>query len=159
MAALIGALAGWDDPMQLTLTSEARQFITDFLARLELRLHPDGDLGSFAVLRKWASKLVGQSARIAGLFHVADYMGEAHRRPIDGTTVQAAISLAKSYCIPHARAAFDLMGQDESVADAEAVLAWVIRGGVRHLHQAEVHAHHRARFPAGHRPRCSPGSA
>ena len=147
MAALIGALAGWDDPMRLTLTPAAGQIITACLARLELRLHPDADLGSFAVLREWASKLVGQSARIAGLFHVADHMGEAHRHPIDTGTVEAAIALAEHYCIPHARAAFDLMGQDESVADAEAVLAWVIRGQFATFTKREVHAHHRARFP------------
>ena len=147
MGALIKMLAAWDDPIRLSLTIEARDAVTSFADRVEKRLVRHGDLGSSDVLRMWASKLVGASVRIAGNLHVAEYVeGEPHRHPIELTTMQAAIKIAEDYCIGHARAAFDLMGQDEATVSAEAVLAWVVREGLEVFSKRDVHVVHRARF-------------
>jgi len=145
MTALIKELAAWDDPMRLTLTAEAGRANSAFLARIEERLLPDGDLGSASILREWASKLVGQSVRWAGLLHVTEH-ADPHRRPIEVATMDAAIRVAECYCVPHARAAFDLMGQDESTANGEAILAWIKREDLEAFSKRDVHIAHRARF-------------
>jgi hypothetical protein len=146
MGALIKELAAWDDPMVLILTDEARSANTAFLDRIEKRLLPDGDLGSVSILKEWASKLVGQAVRLAGLLHVADHDDDAHRHPIELHTIQAAISIAERYCTAHARAAFDLMGQDEATVNAEAILGWIIREDITTFSKRKVHIAHRARF-------------
>jgi hypothetical protein len=147
MDALIKAMIDWTDPMVLTLTAESREAVVAFLIRLEDRLRPDADLGSSPLLREWASKLVGQSVRAAGLLHLADYLSDAHRHAIEARTVVGAIAIAEEYCIPHARAAFDLMGHEPATADAEAVLAWIIGGQLDEFSKRDVLNSHRARFP------------
>jgi hypothetical protein len=144
MAKLIADLAEWDG-LRLTLMEDARGEVRAFLDRMEMRLRLDEDLGSASILREWASKLVGQSARIAGLMHVASH-DEPHRHSIDGDTMRAAIHVAEDYYVAHAKAAFDLMGQDEGIANAEAILAWIVREDKEVFTKRDVHVHHRARF-------------
>lgn len=47
-------------------------------------------------------------------------------QPISGSTMRSAVRIGE-YLIPHARAAFALMGADPVVEDAKFVLNWIVR--------------------------------
>jgi replicative DNA helicase len=145
MTRLVETLAGWNDPMRLSLTAEARCELLTFAEGTEVGLRPDGDLGSAPILREWGSKLVGESVRVAALFHVAEH-DEPHRTPIGANTVRAAIKLAP-YWIAHAKAAFGLMGEDPAVMNAEAVLSWLHREELETFTKRDAFNAHRSRFP------------
>src|SRR5262249_12114905 len=74
-------------------------------------------------LAGWASKLSGAIARIAGILHLAN--GSPPGTPISEMTAQAAIRLGRDYLLPHALAAFAVMGADERLEDGKRVLRWL----------------------------------
>jgi hypothetical protein len=147
MDTLIKAMMGLTAPMVLTLAPEASKAVVAFLTRLEVRLRPDSDLGSSPLTREWASKLVGQSVRVAGLLHLAEHLGDAHRHPIDAATMLNAIDIAEGYFIPHAMAAFGLMGEDPARINAEAILSWIISEELEAFSKRDAYNAHRSRFP------------
>jgi hypothetical protein len=109
----------------LTLAEPAYTRWLEFAAWVEPRL---ADFGPLAEMADWAGKLPGAVARLSGLLHLADHAGE----PAPWETSIAAGTMARAirigqYLIPHARAAFDLMGLDPLVADARYVLTWIRR--------------------------------
>jgi replicative DNA helicase len=125
-----GAPAGTDqegEPAErvLTLAEPAYSCWLEFAAWVEPRL---ADFGALADMADWAGKLPGAVARLAGLLHLANCVGESAPcgTPIPANTMARAISIGR-YLIPHARAAFDMMGLDPLVADAQYVLAWIRR--------------------------------
>jgi hypothetical protein len=130
MAAMLELSAGTDqqgEPAEhvLTLAEPAYTRWLEFAAWVEPRL---ADFAAFAEIADWAGKLPGAVARLAGLLHLANRAGEPAPWgiPIPVDTMERAILIGR-YLIPHARAAFDLMGLDPLVADARYVLAWVRR--------------------------------
>ena len=116
------------------------------LARLEqggkrtvLRLPPEGydewdlfaqavekelrDGGAFDGMKDWGTKFAGHVARVAGLLHLAS--GSASD-VIPLETLGKAIRLSE--CLEaHARAAYELMAQDEATERGKAVLKWLRR--------------------------------
>jgi DNA polymerase-1 len=116
------------EPEALALDAGADQALQAFERWLEPRL-AEGEELSF--LAGWAAKLAGACARIAGIFHVVG-AGSGWRRPVEARTVEAAIRLGRDYLLPHALAAFHLMGADAKLGPARAV--WEsIRGKVAHI--------------------------
>lgn len=81
-------------------------------------------------LAGWGNKLTGECVRLAAVIHVADAVGagEDWNRPIGEAAVRRAVRLCRDYLIPHAIAAFDLMGADPRVAVARKVWGWVVAG-------------------------------
>src|SRR5262249_19231266 len=73
----------------------------------------------------WAGKLAGAVVRIAGILHAAENIPTKTAVPaaIPSETVARAVSLARDYLIPHALAAFGLMGADKRTEDARRVVA------------------------------------
>jgi DNA polymerase-1 len=144
-------------PHRLQLSPEADRLMQGFESWLEPQLAEGGELADLA---GWAQKLAGAAARIAGILHVARAVGsgEPWGRPVGADTVAAAVRLARNYLLPHARAAFGLMGADERVPHARAVLDWLARrlGGVEDVENVEdaplcvsrreIHQVHRRRF-------------
>jgi hypothetical protein len=112
-------------PAALYFTPSARALFQAYRAELEPQLAIDGDLGHMA---GWASKLPGAIARIAGLLHVAAHAGRRPPEWIDEPVVASAIELGR-YFLAHAVAAFDVMGADQSIADARQVAGWMQREG------------------------------
>jgi hypothetical protein len=112
----------------LTLAEPAYSRWREFAAWVEPRL---ADFGPLAEMADWAGKLPGAVARLAGLLHMADRASEPTpwATPIPVNIMERAIRIGR-YLIPHARAAFDLMGCDPLVADARYVLAWIRRQAV-----------------------------
>ena len=105
LKAMVLSLAEWDDPMVLTLTNEARKVIVEYLALIEPRLRPDGDLYG---VRDWAAKLAGGTVRKAGLIHIGEHLRDGYREPISEDTMRRAIRLG-DYYTAHALAAFGAM--------------------------------------------------
>jgi hypothetical protein len=107
-------------PHLLQFTTEADAAKREFERWLEPLLAPGEEL---SLLAGWANKLAGAIARVAGVFHVAAAIGEGSDwlTPIDHRTVESAIALGRDYLLPHARAAFALMGADEKLEKARHV--------------------------------------
>jgi hypothetical protein len=113
----------------LTLAEDAQAVLRNFERELEPRLGEGGDLSHIA---DWASKLAGAIGRTAGLLHIADYEGNesAFDEPIGVHVVLRAIRLGE-YLIPHALAAFGVMGANPGLEDAKHLLAWIRRSGLK----------------------------
>jgi hypothetical protein len=111
----------------IQLSPLARQRWLEFARWLEPQLAEHGALGYIA---DWAGKLAGAAARIAGLLHAADlcHCNDWWNRPIPGETMDRALRIAK-YLVPHARAAFHVMGCDPKIGDAQHVLGWIRKHG------------------------------
>ena len=112
LKAMVLSLADWDDPMVLTLTNEARKVIVEYLALIEPRLRPDGDLYG---VRDWAAKLAGGTVRKAGLIHIGEHLRDGYREPISEETMRRAIRLG-DYYTAHALAAFGAMSTGPTLA-------------------------------------------
>jgi hypothetical protein len=118
-------------PIVLTLSEEAAERFVAFETWLEPQL--DRDNGALGDIQDWASKLAGKVARWAGRLHVVQHI-EADKagRPstlaasvIDAKTIEAAIAIAKTFLIPHARTAFAMMSRDQTESRARRVLHMV----------------------------------
>jgi hypothetical protein len=120
---------GQEVPHWLEFSPAADSCLEDFERWLEPQLAPGEEL---SLLAGWAQKLAGAVARIAAVLHMAATAGrgQAWQVPIREDTVAAAIRLGKDYLLPHAQAAFGLMGADERLEDAQAVAAWLGRNSV-----------------------------
>ncbi|MBN9523104.1 DUF3987 domain-containing protein, partial [bacterium] len=95
-----------------------------FEAEVEPLLAPGGALGGLA---GWGNKLCGLCARLAAGLHVADALGDGRgwASPIGAGAVTRAARLCRGYLVPHALAAFGLMGADAKLAAARRVWRWV----------------------------------
>lgn len=143
IAALLALMApGGAEP--LYLSREAAETFATFRIWLEPQL---GDAGALASIRDWGGKLAGAVARIAGLLHLATWAGHAApwQEPIAHETMAAAVSIGR-YLIPHAQAAFGMMGADPDVEHAKAVLAWIERKRPTRFSRRDVYADLRSRF-------------
>ena len=137
-------LAEWADPAKLTLADDATEALLDLARSTEPRLGPEGDL---AHLRDWGSKLVGATARLAGLIHLAAHPTDGWRQPVKVWSVSAAVRLA-DYYTAHAVAAFDEMRADPTIADAEYLLGVIRRHGFAEVSRRDLFtAASRSRFP------------
>ena len=121
VAKLVRSLVEWTDPALVTLTPDARDAVVKLETAIEPRLGPNGDLAS---VTDWASKLVGQLVRIAGLLHLAEHLDDGWRRPVGVHSVEAANRLA-DYFIEHALAAFHVMSGGTLSDNAAYVLRWL----------------------------------
>jgi len=125
-ADLIGGLAGLayalDDPVMVTLCTEARARFDTWRGQHEPRLGPGGDLAAIA---EWGSKLPGQVGRIALVLHVAET--GTLSGSVSGTTMASALNIA-GYHTAHALYTFGVARTDDATKDASSVLRWA-----RHL--------------------------
>lgn len=107
-------------PYLLSLSHEARTTWYAFAQSIEGDL---ADGGPLCRMRDWGGKLTGQTLRLAGLCHVTLHEIPQHH-PISGQTLESAVTLVK-LLIEHARAVFNLMGADDSIECAKAILQWL----------------------------------
>lgn len=114
------------EPAVLQLTHGAEASLLAYAKRIEPQLRAKG--GKLGHISKWAGKLVGTAARIAGLLHLACHLKDGYGKPIDDASMEAAIKVAE-YFAGHALAVFDLMGADATHSRARALLDKLIAGG------------------------------
>lgn len=142
IAALTASLAEWTDPAVLPFLPEAAAELRRFADWLEPQLAEHGALGHIA---DWAGKLVGHTARVAGLLSLATHIDTGWQVPVDVAIVRDAIKIAE-YLIAHALIAFDAMNFNPLVDDARALINWISER--ERFTRREIMQSHRRRFPA-----------
>ena len=110
------------EPVELELSPEAYQIWLAFAGEVEKGLAPGGE---FEGLNDWGGKLAGAVARIAGLFHLVTHDRPEELKITPETMRQAAYMGA--LLTEHAKAAYALMGTDETIEGAKKVLEWIRR--------------------------------
>jgi replicative DNA helicase len=116
----------------LTFSAEALAAFEDFEQWLEPQLDPDGELGG---MTDWAGKLAGAVVRIAGILHVAEHQ-PSDNFLISRDTLRAAIQIGE-YLIPHARAAYAMLGADPAIEEAKSLFRWITRNGEEEFKKKE----------------------
>lgn len=113
------SLADWTDPAVIQLAPEADAALIAYQERVEPWLKARG--GRLGHISDWAGKLVGATARMAALLHLAEHGGNGYAHPVTEATMNAAIELGEYYTA-HALAVFDAMGADPVMGRARSVL-------------------------------------
>ena len=145
IVALTLSLADWTDPAVLQLTPAADSTLRSYQEELEIQLRPKG--GKLGHLQKWAGKLVGAVARIAGLLHLAAHLHDGYGKAIDERTMLGAIELGE-YFAGHALNVFDLMGADVAQSRARTLLEVLGANGWEAVSRRDLFAKlSRAEFP------------
>jgi uncharacterized protein DUF3987 len=106
-------------PKVLACTDPALELWLDFAEEVERQ---QGEGGRFESIADWTSKLPGAVARIAALLELAEVGTTAEE--VSQAAMVRAVDLAR-LLIPHAQAAFGLLGSDATDTDAVAILKWV----------------------------------
>lgn len=92
---------------------------------LEPKLAKGAQYGGNDGMREWASKLMGQILKLAGLLHAAEHADAGTWPPrISEQTMRNALQLGV-YFVAHAEATFGYMRTEPIVLDAESVLDWI----------------------------------
>ena len=114
-----------DRPVVLTLSESAAADLRQFRQETEGMFRPGGRLAEFP---GWGSKLPGQLARIAALFHLVE---RPQATEIGPETMARALELG-DLLVDHAIAALVQMGLDEATGDAQRCWRWIAgRAGFR----------------------------
>lgn len=92
---------------RLLMDPDARSAFKAYCEWVEKALNDDMEC-----IEEWAGKLVGNTARIAGLLHCATYGSDAYNHLIDSNTVSDAIEIGQ-YFISHADAVFNILDSKE----------------------------------------------
>jgi hypothetical protein len=145
----LSSVEGEECGRDVAMSSAADAVLRDLERWLEPQLKEGEPL---AYLAGWGSKLAGAVARLSLILHVCQSLGECGGEwhdPISQETVEVAIALGRDYYLPHARAAFGLMGANERSQDALRVVEWLARqtncetvksvNGVRTVSKRDIH--------------------
>ena len=143
---LLSLLEGVPGPLEapkvLTLCEAARDVWLDLAEELE---REQGDGGRYESIADWTSKLPGAVARIAALLELAETGLQATEVSFD--SMDKALQLGR-LLIPHAQAAFGLLGADAVDGDAAAVLRWIQGNEHAEFKRSDCHKAMSGRFRA-----------
>ncbi|WP_236241690.1 DUF3987 domain-containing protein [Streptomyces sp. CC228A] len=121
---LVRTLYALPEPVTIPLTAQADRAVEALQENLEVSLRPEQPLSH---LLDWAGKLVGHTARIALLLHLADRIqSDDWGRPVEKETLDRAAEIT-TYYTQHALAVFDLIGSDPATEAAQTILKWLRR--------------------------------
>lgn len=137
---LEGVPAPVSAPKVLTLSDAAREVWLDFAQEIE---NQQGEGGRFESISDWTSKLPGAVARIAALLELAENGLSATE--VSHAVMDDALNLA-GLLIPHAQAAFALLGTDGVDVDAAAVVRWVQANGLKTFTKRDAQKAQEGRF-------------
>ncbi|MBS1191497.1 MAG: hypothetical protein H6R10_3289 [Rhodocyclaceae bacterium] len=141
---LRGLLDGRDlvagNPRVIGLTDSAKDAWLDFADEVEKQ---QGERGAMESIADWSSKLPGAAARIAALLELAETGPTAESVSLDAT--ERAVSLCR-LLIPHAHAAFGLLGADAADTDAIAIVKWAQAGGLLSFKKSQCQKAMEGRF-------------
>ena len=145
-ARLFGLLEGREltasAPRVIGMTDEARECWLDLAEEIEVK---QGERGELESICDWSSKLPGAAARIAALFELAESGPNASHVGLKSTA--AAVRLCR-LLIPHAQAAFGLLGADAVDTDAAAIVKWAREGRMLSFSRRECQKAMEGRFRA-----------
>ena len=127
-------------PKVLTMTDPARECWLDLAEEIEQH---QGDGGKYESISDWTSKLPGATARIAALLELAEVGLLAEE--VSHSAMDRATRLAR-LLIPHAQAAFGLLGTDATDTDATAILKWIRANDKSDVSRRELQKGQEGRF-------------
>lgn len=107
-----------EEPWIIEFSPEAHQQSKAFFEEIETVLQTREEW-----IDDWIGKLHGQTCRIAGLLHAAQWVDDADQKLLSGETMAAAIKIGR-YFLEHARSTFTLMDalDPEEIRDAKYIL-------------------------------------
>ncbi|MBI5785190.1 MAG: DUF3987 domain-containing protein [Rhodocyclales bacterium] len=140
MRLLDGYEARGQEPHILPFATEAME---PWLAFAEGVEHHQGEGGRYENVSDWTSKLPGQAARLAAVFQIAEDGLDA--KVVALKSVERALQLCR-LLIPHAEAAFSMLGADDTDTDALAVLRWLRTNERREFTRREAQRAMHGRF-------------
>jgi replicative DNA helicase len=124
LSTLLQTLYALPEPVTVPLTAPADRAVEDLQDQLEAALRPEQPL---AHLQDWAGKLVGHTARVALLLHLADRVAGARwGEPLEQDVINRAAEIT-AYYTQHALAVFDLIASDPATDAAHTILDWLRR--------------------------------
>jgi replicative DNA helicase len=115
-----------DKPVELRLDPDAHTAYVNFARWLEPKLAEFGELGA---LRDWGAKLTGAMLRIAGILGIVAKKGGSDlplSLNLSLADVERGIAVAR-YLVPHAAAAFAMVGTNPKLESAKQVLRCIER--------------------------------
>ncbi len=127
-------------PRVMPMTEPALELWADFAQEIE---DNQGDGGRYEPISDWTSKLPGAVARIAALLELAE-VGR-HAEDVSELATRQAVALGR-LLIPHAQAAFGLLGADGIDADAGAIVKWVKANGLEEFSRRDCQKSLSGRF-------------
>lgn len=127
-------------PKTLTLCEAAREIWLDMSEAIE---REQGEGGRYESISDWTSKLPGAVARIAALLQLATSGLET--KEVGFECMDNAVTLAR-LLIPHAQAAFGMLGTDATDVDAGAIVRWVRVHGLVEFTKREAQRAQEGRF-------------
>ncbi len=127
-------------PRVLPFTADACECWLELSEDIERR---QGEGGRYAHMADWTSKLPGAAARIAAVLALAEHGTSLQAVP--ASAVHRAVKLAR-LLVPHAEAAFALMGASDGEADAHAVLAFLQRHELQTIVRRDLQKSMEGRF-------------
>jgi len=127
-------------PAVLSLSGPAREVWFELADEIE---REQGEGGRYESISDWTSKLPGAAARIAGLLELAE--AGLHVDSVSAAAMARAARLAR-LLIPHAQAAFGLLGTDGADTDAAAIVKWLQAGELAEFSRRECQKAMEGRF-------------
>ncbi|WP_176772810.1 DUF3987 domain-containing protein [Sporomusa acidovorans] len=129
----------------LLLDDAAKVEFIKFEEWLEPNLADGGELAS---ITDWGGKLSGAVARIAGILYMAKHAGdnEPWKQRINRDEINNAVKIG-SYLIEHAKAAFNIMGDNEDIESAKIFLRWIEKTGVQEFKKRDLFQSIKGSFP------------
>jgi len=127
-------------PRVLAMTEPAFELWADFAQEIE---DHQGAGGRYESISDWTSKLPGAVARIAALLELAEVGRYAEE--VSQLATERAVALGR-LLIPHAQAAFGLLGTDGVDADAGAIVKWIKANGLEEFSRRECQKAMEGRF-------------
>jgi hypothetical protein len=107
-----------DEPHTVTLSYGTYTKLQTFAEKIEPML-----TNELSDITDWAGKLIGTVLRIAGILYISSTapLYNATNLNVDERTMQSAINIGE-YFLEHAKAAYQMMGTDENVSNANYIL-------------------------------------
>ncbi len=127
-------------PKALPLATAARAIWLDMAEAIE---REQGEGGRYESISDWTSKLPGAVARVAALLELAETGLQANE--VSYSAMDRAVCLAR-LLIPHAQAAFGMLGTDGADADAGAIVKWIRAGDKSEFTRREAQKAQEGRF-------------
>ncbi len=131
---------------EIRFSDAARECLLNFADELEPRLRPGADLEP---IRDWAAKLIGGTARLAALLHLASGFEDSEdfvRDVVIERWVERARIIA-TYLLTHSLAAFRSMGADPDLSRAIKLLARLRKLGTLRITRRDLHQAVKSSFP------------
>jgi hypothetical protein len=122
-----------DNPKIIKLSEKSYQALKVFAEKIEPML-----VDELADIADFAGKFVGAVLRIAGLLYIAEAVPLSDDElSLSESFMQSAIVIGE-YFLEHAKAAYQMMGADEELKNAEYILQKIVRNNIQQATKTEL---------------------